>query len=632
MIFCLLLQLFVYILCSFLVISPFSPRNMSMRFNRSALVAAMSLMFIQTSTQAMVFKDVVVFGDSLSDGGNVGLATLQKENRFMTNPGKTTPELVAQNFGIDLSPSLKGGHNYAWGGATVTEIGTVTPSLGTQVQSYLQANNQQANPETLYQVWGGANDIFQLTQAAQEGKIAPTQVVVGTQQAAQKEVELLKNLQDAGANYAVVYNIPNIGVTPRALSQGQASAQKAQALTEVFNMTLDAGLNELSEQGMNIVPVNIFSTLNEIVGNPEQYGFTDVTTPICGTGSSITCEKEGTGYLFADGIHPTAQMHALLAQVVVQQFNAPQQLAMLSEAPRLITNAQYRAVRNEMLNDMQGGETRPYMNLDYSHQKLDAKGTAPSLTANNINLTFGFDAKVNDVLSAGLGLSLSDQKGKWGNATGEYNLRDISAIAHTVYHQDDMYVGAFLNAGSLKYNKVERRINMGPNQRTEKGSTQGSHFGGGIDLGTWFNLGQVKTGPFARAEWQTIQLNKYTEKSQDSTAMFIAKQQRDSLVSGLGWRLQGDVKIKDLTLSPVVEAAWNHEFQDRGQTVTAGSTTMGGQFKVQTVDAEKDWGSVNVGFNAQLQSNLSSWMTVNTIFAHETKQDWGMNIGMKYMF
>ena len=68
------------------------------------------------------FDSVVVFGDSLSDAGNISLATnpaLQPPWEFTTNPGAVTVQNVASHYGYNLSASLAGGSDYAWGGAGV---------------------------------------------------------------------------------------------------------------------------------------------------------------------------------------------------------------------------------------------------------------------------------------------------------------------------------------------------------------------------------------------------------------------------------------------------------------------------------------------------------------------------------
>src|SRR6185312_7151469 len=84
-----------------------------------ATAIAATLLYSAT-VAASQFSQVVVFGDSLSDDGNISLANdpaVQPPLRFTTNPGTVGIEHLASNLGLTLAPSLTGGTDYAWGGA-----------------------------------------------------------------------------------------------------------------------------------------------------------------------------------------------------------------------------------------------------------------------------------------------------------------------------------------------------------------------------------------------------------------------------------------------------------------------------------------------------------------------------------
>jgi len=335
----------------------FRPRHLACAV---ALALASSAAFAQSaptgaqpSAHAGLFDNVVVFGDSLSDDGNLSLALqLPQIVRFTTNPGQTGVEDVAGYFGIPIAPALAGGTDFAFGGAGILNNSPGTPSivptLPTQLGMYLQATGNKADPDTLYAVWGGANDVFyaatsgaaaataqqliQQTIAAQvqqavannvipndptaiaafTAQITPVvtqqvvaQVTAGAgvsslmdqaqiqaylQQAATTELGMIKQLGDAGARYVMVSNLPNIGLTPSGIAQGPIAAAQLTGLSITYNSALNAGL---ASTGVNIIPVNTFAMLNEFVADPSRYGFTNVTQPAC-TGSSFGCLPIGT--------------------------------------------------------------------------------------------------------------------------------------------------------------------------------------------------------------------------------------------------------------------------------------------------------------------------------------------------
>lgn len=192
-----------------------------MRIRHLAGAIGAALLF-SAGAHADGFQQVVSFGDSLSDNGNVSILSRSPVvTRFTTNPGTVAVENIAKYFNLSLTPSLAGGTDYAFGGARAA-IANPVPATSTQIQQYLTANGGKANPNALYTMWIGANDLL-----AAAGNPATAQVTVAT--AATNEVAQIKALQAAGAKTIVVFNLPDVGKTPAALSQGAAASQASRS-------------------------------------------------------------------------------------------------------------------------------------------------------------------------------------------------------------------------------------------------------------------------------------------------------------------------------------------------------------------------------------------------------------------
>ena len=194
-----------------------------------ALVAS-ALILGAPSAQAIQFSGVYIFGDSLSDAGfyRPGLVALLGSTaaagvgRFTSNPGPVWSELIAQYYGGNAAPSNAGGGIYAQGGMQVTGNapasrvgpGGTQRSMATQVSEYLASSGGSANPNALYGVWLGANDIFTLLEGLQTGAVTAAQLPTILPAIAAAEVGQIARLQAAGARYILVFNIPAIGATP----------------------------------------------------------------------------------------------------------------------------------------------------------------------------------------------------------------------------------------------------------------------------------------------------------------------------------------------------------------------------------------------------------------------------------
>ncbi len=534
----------------------------------SALVLALGCAGVAHAGSAP-FDNVVVFGDSLSDNGNISSLTPGSERmRFTTNPGLVASELVARHYGFTLEPSTSGGTDYAWGGAQSAKDLGVVVSAKTQVDQYLAGNGARADSHALYTLWVGANDILNLDFSQDLN----AQMV----NAANAEVATLKTLQQAGARYIVVYNLPDVSKTPAVNSTPLATF--AGQLGSLYNSTLNEGIATL---GVGILPVNTYALLNQVIADPARYGFSNVTDRACTTASSIDCTTAtlvvpdaGTSYLFADGVHPTTAAHAMLAQVVMSELQAPQQISLLPEAPLAAANAYDSSLDMQMAKDSLGEGTRAFVNIGYAQQRFDATPSSPALSSNNTNITLGYDWKTSDNLSAGAAFGFGHDTAHL-HGGGGYRMSDYSALGFVTYHAGGGYVSGYGHLGRSNFSDIERSFQVGAARVSEFGDTDSSHYGVGVNGGWWFSLDHIKTGPFAGLDWQDITVDSYHERGSDATAMWFGRQHRQALVGRLGWRLQGHWQVANLVMTPYAELAWNRDSKaDTTRLVTTGLNTM----------------------------------------------------------
>ena len=683
-----------------------------------ALALASSAAFAQSvpqpvppSTHAGLFDNMVVFGDSLTDSGNLSLASgLPQIMRFTTNPGPTGIENVADYFGVPMTPSLAGGTDFAFGGAGVINNSPGTPStvptLPSQLDMYLEATGNRADPNTLYAVWGGANDVFyaatsagaaaqaqlliqqtiqQQVQLAIAGGVIPNdptaiaaftaqitptvteqvmaqveaaagvstlmdqeQVTAYLQQAATTELGMIGQLGQAGARYVMVFNLPNIGLTPSGLAQGPTAAAQLTGLSLIYNNALNAGL---AKTGVNIIPVNTFALLNELIADPARYGFTNVTAPACtgGDGSSFECLPAGTPgatvtyqpgtestYLFADGVHPTTAAHAMLAQYAESIIVAPGEMSLLGEAPLQVNAGLNRAIIEQASTSMAsapGGGLRLWANYQYARQRLDAQVNAPK-SNNNVNtLSIGADVHPSDAVTAGLAFTAGQQKDDFAGNAGGFKLQDVLATGYVMWNWDNQgYFGAIGSFGHLGYRDIHRNIPIGPTTRYEDANTSGSHLALALTGGWWIEFGNWRTGPFADLSWQHIQVDGFSEDGGDATAMTFDRQDRHAVIGTLGWQLASDLQAGGTLLHPFARVAWNHDSDADPRGVTAGLVTMPGMFTLPGFAPDSNWGSAGVGLAADFTPSFSGWIGYEGRFSDSSQRIDGLTLGAKLRF
>ena len=271
-----------------------------MKTKKRVLPALLLSLFagMTTPADAAQFSNVYVFGDSLSDAGyyrgflaaaGVPASLVAIMGRYTTNPGPVWSELVSNFYGVTPSPSnVSEGNIFAQGGARIvgtpgvsTPPGQAQRPIATQITEFLARG--PADPDALYAVWGGANDVFFNLGAFSAGAITQAELQTNVLGAAAAEIQQIGRLRAAGAQYILVFAIPNIGAAPA--FAGTPSAASVTALTAGYNTTLFTGL---AGAGMRVIPVDTFSFFNEILANPAAYGFTNTTGIACGAFPPVT--------------------------------------------------------------------------------------------------------------------------------------------------------------------------------------------------------------------------------------------------------------------------------------------------------------------------------------------------------
>ena len=275
------------------------------------------------------FTALYAFGDSLSDAGNIDFLTRGLEPAAPYNEGRFTSgnvwvQLLAQNLGLPaVKASLTGGTDYAYGGAETGDNPEHT-ALQTDLPSQLaqfELNVPIPSPNALYTVWAGANDLLGLADSS----ATPAQQQAGAQQAANNEADMIKGLIAHGARNIVVLDVPDLSKTPSGLAAPNTAPTKS-ALAQMFNADLGAALQGIIASGAaKIDYVDTFALLNLAIANPSEFGLTNVTQPMWtggytdpGSGVLKAVGQAQSGYLFFDGLHPSATGHALLAASVTQ--------------------------------------------------------------------------------------------------------------------------------------------------------------------------------------------------------------------------------------------------------------------------------------------------------------------------
>ncbi len=284
----------------------------------SAALAATSALML-APLPASAYSSLVVFGDSVSDSGNAGIALghpggvvqivtgngyvpsapYAPYGTFSNGPVWTTG--FADLLGLSAAPSLAGGTDYAFGGARVSDGST---SLAAQTTMFLNRTGGIASPEALYVVAPVGNDARDALAAFGSPGF---NLAAASAAYANGVGSIVDQLRGAGGRNFLVIDTVNLGTAPAVTALGSMASSAASAISLAFDSALGARLS--GQIGVDIF--DSYSFLSGVVASPASFGFSNATDA-CGALSGADCSR----YVFWDGIHPTAAMHSLLAETL----------------------------------------------------------------------------------------------------------------------------------------------------------------------------------------------------------------------------------------------------------------------------------------------------------------------------
>ena len=301
------------------------------------IICILFTLFFSSLTTAAQLNKIVVFGDSLSDNGNLyeymkgelPLSPPYYHGRFTNGP--VWVELLADLY----YPKNGKAHllDYAFGGAGVFEgeddySDDVLFTLNREIDSYLLSHNDKADDSSLYVVWMGSNNYLAVPEDVDK---TVSLVIAGIQRD-------LERLVQKGAKHIMVVNVPDLGKTPAAKEFD--AVELLTALCAKHNAVLKDIVSDLERKNPSVhwYYFNVNEIIDDFLNDPTQYGITNtidtcyeemVKEPsersVLKMASSITrtnIKKDAcSGYLFFDPVHPSEPAHVVMAERTKKMLN-----------------------------------------------------------------------------------------------------------------------------------------------------------------------------------------------------------------------------------------------------------------------------------------------------------------------
>ncbi len=580
------------------------------RFMRNAAVAALTLaagVALAGTASAQSYSRLVVFGDSLSDNGNLFLFTggtqppapFYYQGRFSTGP--VFVELLGFNLGrFAAGDSNAGSINYAFGGAR-TDLAGAPPGMRTQLNAYLGGGGT-FGPNDLVSVLGGANNIFQGLPAAGASS-NPAGAIQVVSLAAAADINLIvNNVATAGAGTILVTNLPKLSLTPQFANS--PAAPLADYAVTTFNGALLNGLNTVAanQPGTNIILMDLFKIGDTIAGNPTAFGVTNVTDP-CFNQVALTLCSNPDDYFYLDGVHPTAAGHRAIASLANDYLYYGDRGAATAHQGEVSMRQREDSLDmgSEALSGWaawEPGHTSLDVSLMGDRTDVDARGIVPEAEVEGQGIRLALEHSMS--ASWKMGVAGSYREAETIAGPTRFDSENFSFDAFLGWRSGPMFANVTAGASRDTYDDIQRATGVGPVVHT--GETEGYSRGVRVQGGTWFDMGGIALSPRVALTWASTDVDGYIE---NGVAAQYAYEDRtvEGLTGEVSLRAEGG--IEGVTF--YVEGGYRDSLDDSSDPVGTGiagspsqvlyrevEDAMGGQMLAQ-VGAEVDWGPARVG-------------------------------------
>ncbi|WP_027192086.1 autotransporter outer membrane beta-barrel domain-containing protein [Fundidesulfovibrio putealis] len=627
----------------------------------AALLAAIAFANAAPASAAGKFNQLIGLGDSTLDTGyfrytssgnaavNAALvsAIAAGAQGEFAGPGVMTTTMLGGRFGLSAEPSSAGGTIYANGSAYSALLGavpggpTIPGSLPgnvattQQIARYLASGGGAANPNALYVINTGNNDLI-FVQNQGPAWIAANPDFLGN--VASQLALSVAALQAAGARTIMV---PNTFYTSALTGLGgvlPASNADSYARAIAYGNTKWANL---AAAGVRFIPADLTSMFRFVSANPALFGFTpssvlasNAPSPVAALVTSwddVTPAQMQT-YLFIDGKHLTTAGQQIEADYEHSLLTAPTQMSLLAEGPVQGGLARAATIQGQIdLSGQHRGDNGINVWASGGVNSLQMKSYTGFAESSGTPFTgaVGADYQTSFGLILGAAFAAGTQTQDFSEGAGHYDQNDQAFSLYTAYKYGPVWGNAVASYG-LYQDTIKRSAPLGLFTDQNSADTTGDSLGLALRLGADLKLGPVTTGPVAGLVLQQVRIKAFTESGTSGvTALHYGEQQRDSAVTQLGWRVLADIG----RWQPFVEAKWSHELADPKRTVKASlTTTSAPAYSMDAVPVTTDWGTVMLGTSFKVNDRVMLRASFSSMFSNPQVATYGGELGVNVSF
>lgn len=250
---------------------------------------------------------------------------------------------------------------------------------------------------------------------------------------------------------------------------------------------------------------------------------------------------------------------------------------------------------------------------------IDGDRNASGADYQSGGIALGAEADVSERVTVGAALAYTRSDVDMRRAGIEID--SYQAAFYGNWQRGDTYVRGSTGLG-YHDTSASRRLSLGGLEHNARANYDGWTAALSLEAGKAITLSEsVVVTPLAGIDYVHVTRSRFTEKEGGDTRLTVSSDHFDSLQSVLGARVQSNLFADgERRVSSYLEAAWLHEFADRGSNLRAGfATAPDSDFRIFGPRTDRDRARVGAGIKAQMTETLDLELAYRGDIAHSDK-------------
>jgi len=267
-----------------------------------------------------------------------------------------------------------------------------------------------------------------------------------------------------------------------------------------------------------------------------------------------------------------------------------------------------------------------------------ASGAEDAFDFDGSEITLGADYRLGESMVLGALLGFSERRVDFDSAVsivdGTIDTDGSRLIVFALWESNRYYVSGSLGGQWLGYD-FSRRITypslnplVAPVDVTTTSSTDSNTLMGTLNGGANFNFGGFSVAPYAKAEFQKVSVDEFTERGASGFEFGYGEQDIDSLQLAAGATLQYVFTPRFGVIVPYARAEFRQEFENDPRNISAtyasmptGNVSVDQDFNLATDEHDEQFFVVAGGFSVVLKGGLQGFLQYQQVLELETFSD-----------